>query len=113
MPGGKDPESEKEDGKGRAEHVSSVSAQIRRAARTGEHARGRDFVAAARAAEPIFTKLALCLRNALALFAFGAEAVHLAVSDIVGKDHRAARALGGLPLADRGAAAGIGADKDG
>lgn len=70
-------------------------------------------MAAARAAEPVLAEFALCFRNALTFFAFGAEAVHLAIGDIVGKDHRATRALAGIPLADRRAAAGIGADKDG
>ena len=69
-------------------------------------------MAAARAAEPVFAKFALRFRNPLALFTLGAEAVHLAIGDIVGKDHRAARTLGGIPLADGRPAAGIGADKD-
>jgi hypothetical protein len=81
------------------ERISS-SAKAGGTAGASQHAGRRDLVTAGRAIEPVMAVLALRLGKPLFLFAFGAQAVHLAFFDVFGKQQAATGAFFGVPLAN-------------
>jgi hypothetical protein len=88
-------------------------AQAGGATGAGQHAGRGDLVSAGGTIEPVFAIFALGLRKALLFFAFGTLAIHLPAGDIIGEQQTAPGTLGGVSLADLGAAGLHGTDENG
>ncbi len=78
------------------------------AAWTSQHAGRRNLVAAGRTVEPVIAVFALGLGKSLLFLALGAQAIHLALFDVLGEKKAAAGAFFGVTLADFRSASWLG-----